>query len=76
MDPDLLGAILLVPYSFIPEDYEECSGKALNRDRHDRLFDLIGTQFGGDGTPEFNLPDLSAPENFTYIITTNGVPPA
>lgn len=43
----------------IPEGWELCDGRALNRTepRYSALFDAIGTFHGGDGAPTFHLPD-------------------
>ena len=43
MDPDLLGSILIVPYLFVPAEYEACNGQTLNVRGHEALFDLLGT---------------------------------
>ena len=77
MDPDLLGAILLVPYYYVPADYDACNGKSLPVKGNERLFGLIGTQFGGEGTKEFALPNIAGSEplqGLTYVITTTEPP--
>ena len=53
-----IGMIKLFPYSFVPRDWMECDGTALNIQQNNALFSLIGTQFGGDGRTTFKLPDL------------------
>ncbi|MNN11094.1 Phage Tail Collar Domain protein [compost metagenome] len=42
------------------------------------LFSLIGNTFGGDGTTNFALPNLTgqAPANLTYMICTEGLYPS
>jgi microcystin-dependent protein len=77
MDPVLLGSLLLIPYDFVPVDFEACDG-ALYPTGYDDLFKLLGTQFGGDGESQFALPDLSEHEplkGLTYIIATRGEMP-
>jgi microcystin-dependent protein len=37
----------------------ECQGQQLDKNTYPDLFALIGTQFGGNGNPNFNLPELS-----------------
>jgi microcystin-dependent protein len=37
----------------------------------------MGNRFGGDGTNNFNLPDLrsTAPANCSYVMAVQGIPP-
>ena len=53
-----LGQILLVPYNFAPAGWAFCQGQTLAIAQNPALFSLIGTQFGGNGTSTFALPDL------------------
>ena len=74
MNPEFLGSLLLLPYDFVPEDWESCEGQ-LYPTGYSSLFELLGTQFGGDGEAQFALPDLTkrAPlEGLTYVIATRG----
>jgi microcystin-dependent protein len=76
--PWLLGSLLLLPYHFTPEDFDECSGQLLPIG-DGKLFELLGTQFGGDGTKQFALPDLRAQEpvkGVKFYIATKGAPPS
>lgn len=48
-------------YDNIPNGWLLCDGSAVSRTTYEKLFDIIGTQFGiGDGSSTFNLPDLRA----------------
>jgi microcystin-dependent protein len=76
--PWLLGEVLLLPYTFTPLDFDRCDGQLVPIGDGD-LFKLLGTQFGGDGTKDFGLPDLKEREplaGLTYYITTKGAPPS
>jgi microcystin-dependent protein len=76
--PWLLGEVLLLPYSFVPLDFDDCNGQLIPLGDGD-LFELLGTQFGGDGTKDFGLPDLTNHEphkGLTYCIATKGAPPS
>jgi microcystin-dependent protein len=54
-----VGEICLWPGDFIPKGWAACDGQLLPvRGGYTSLFSLIGTQFGGDGTTTFALPDL------------------
>lgn len=57
-DP-FIGEIELLPYSFCPEGFLEANGQTLQISQNQALFSLLGTTFGGNGTTNFNLPDLS-----------------
>lgn len=75
--PWLLGELLLLPYDFIPEDFERCAGELIPIG-DGKLFKLLGTQFGGDGTTDFGLPDLRDREpipGLKYRIATQGAQP-
>ena len=46
-------------YDNIPNNWLLCDGAAVSRTTYERLYDIVGTQFGvGDGSSTFNLPDL------------------
>jgi len=57
MDP-YVGQLLLVPYTFAPKGWAFCAGQLLAISSNTALFSLLGTQFGGNGTSTFALPDL------------------
>ncbi|HEY1654675.1 MAG TPA: tail fiber protein [Candidatus Tumulicola sp.] len=76
--PWLLGSLLLLPYEFVPEDFDKCAGQLVPIG-DGTLFKLLGTQFGGDGTTNFGLPDLTDKEplkGLKYCIATKGAPPS
>jgi Phage Tail Collar Domain/Collagen triple helix repeat (20 copies) len=54
------------------------SGQLLSIAQNTALFSLIGTTFGGNGTTNFQLPDLRsvAPNGLTYSICTAGIFPS
>ena len=53
-----LGQITLFPYNFAPVGWAFCQGQLLSISQNAALFALLGTQFGGNGTSTFGLPDL------------------
>jgi microcystin-dependent protein len=53
-----LGSVSLVPYNFEPNGSAFCDGRLLPISQFTALFSLLGTQFGGNGTTNFALPDL------------------
>jgi hypothetical protein len=54
------------------------AGQILNIAQNTALFSLLGTNYGGNGTSTFALPDLRnvAPNGLTYVICVTGVFPA
>jgi microcystin-dependent protein len=53
-------------------------GQLLPISANTALYSLLGTTFGGNGTTNFALPDLTsaAPNGTTYFICTQGVYPS
>jgi microcystin-dependent protein len=58
MSSPFLGQITVYPYSFAPYGWADCSGQLLPISQYTALFSLLGTQYGGNGTSNFALPDL------------------
>jgi microcystin-dependent protein len=58
MSDPFLGQITLFPYNFAPLGWADCQGQLLPISQNTALFSLLGTQFGGNGTSNFALPDL------------------
>jgi microcystin-dependent protein len=57
MEP-FLGQIVLFPDDFAPTGWALCQGQLLPIAQNTALFSLLGTQFGGNGTSNFALPNL------------------
>ncbi len=55
-----LGEIRLFSGNFVPVNWALCDGRLLPIRQNTALFSLLGTQFGGDGTTTFGLPDFRA----------------
>lgn len=56
-DP-FFGEIMLVSFAFAPKGWALCNGQLLPIAQNAALFSLLGTQYGGNGTTNFALPDL------------------
>lgn len=76
-----LGEIRAVSFSFAPRGWALCNGQTVPLAQNQALFSLIGIQFGGNGTTNFNLPDLrgrtsvswgQSPTGSTYTEGENG----
>ena len=57
MDP-FIGELRLFPYNFAPRGWASCNGQLLPIAQYTALFSLLGTNYGGNGTTTFALPDL------------------
>lgn len=57
MEP-YLGEIRVFTLSGIPRGWLPCNGQILPISTNQALFSLLGTQYGGNGTSTFQLPDL------------------
>ena len=53
-----LAEIRLMAFNFAPHGWATCDGQLLPINQNQALFSLLGTQFGGNGTTTFALPDL------------------
>lgn len=53
-----LGQIRLFGGSYAPEGWALCNGASMPIQGNEALFALIGTIYGGNGTTNFNLPNL------------------
>jgi hypothetical protein len=72
-----LGSILLNASVLYSENYLPADGRLLSISTNTALFSLLGTNYGGNGTSTFALPDLrkAAPNNTQYLICVSGVFP-
>ena len=57
MEP-FIGEIRLLPFSFAPKNWALCNGQLLPIQSNTALFSIIGVTYGGNGTTNFQLPNL------------------
>lgn len=60
MSQPYIGQITLFAGNFAPRGYAFCNGQLLAISQNEALFSLIGTTYGGNGTTNFQLPDLQS----------------
>ena len=62
MDP-FVAEIRIFPFNFAPKGWAFCDGQLMAISQNTALFSLLGTNYGGNGTSNFGLPNLqgSAP---------------
>jgi microcystin-dependent protein len=73
----VIGYVTPFAGTFAPQYWMLCQGQQLLVNQYIALYSLIGTYYGGNGSTNFNLPDLqgraivgqgSAPNLSTYVI--------
>ena len=53
-----MGEIKMFAGNYPPANWAFCQGQLLAISEYNALYAILGTQFGGDGRVNFNLPDL------------------
>lgn len=78
MSQHFLGQIMMVGFDFAPRNFALCNGQLLPINQNQALFSLLGTQYGGNGTNNFALPDLRSrtPVGFASSVDGGWQPPA
>jgi hypothetical protein len=75
--PCTLGDVMLTASQAIATNWLPAKGQTLVLNSNSSLFALIGTDYGGNGITNFDLPNLTAaaPDGLTYIVCVSGVFP-
>lgn len=60
MTEPYIGEIQLFAFPFAPEGWAFCNGATLPLQQFSTLFSLIGVQYGGNATSNFQLPNFTA----------------
>ncbi|MCH5715923.1 phage tail protein [Niabella hibiscisoli] len=58
MEDPFIGTLCIFGFNFPPRGWAFCQGQILAIQQNTALFALLGTQYGGNGTTTFALPDL------------------
>ena len=58
MSEPFLGEIRMFAGNFPPKNWALCNGQILPISQNTALFSLLGTNYGGNGTSNFGLPNL------------------
>jgi microcystin-dependent protein len=58
MSDQFLGQISIFGFNFPPSGFAQCNGQILSIQQNQALFALLGTTYGGNGTSNFQLPNL------------------
>jgi microcystin-dependent protein len=61
---EYIGDIKLFAGTYCPQNYMYCNGQAVAIQQNPALFSVLGTQYGGNGSQTFCLPNLNKSNNF------------
>jgi microcystin-dependent protein len=78
MSEFFIGQIMMTGFSFAPRFWALCNGQLLPINQNQALFSLLGTQYGGNGTTNFALPNLQSrtPIGYASSVDPGWQPPA
>ena len=78
MSEFFIGQIMMAGFNFPPRYWALCNGQLLPISQNQALFSLLGTQYGGNGTTNFALPDLRSRTPIGYVssVDPSWQPPA
>jgi microcystin-dependent protein len=73
-----IGEVRIFSFSFAPKFWAKCNGQLLSISSNQALFSLLGTQYGGNGTTTFALPDLQSrvPIGYASSVDPGHQPPS
>lgn len=58
MSDQFVGEIRIFPFNYAPSGWALCDGQLLSISQNTAVFSLLGTNYGGNGTSDFALPNL------------------
>lgn len=75
MSEQFMGEIRFFSFPFAPRNWALCQGQTLAVNQNQALFSLLGTQYGGNGSTTFMLPDLRGrtPISISQALPTGAV---
>ncbi len=78
MSEYFLGQIMMAGFDFPPKGFAFSNGQLLPIAQNQALFSLLGTQYGGNGTTNFALPDLRSrtPVGYASSVDPSWQPPS
>jgi microcystin-dependent protein len=66
MGEPFLAEIRIISFNFAPKGWALCNGQLLPINQNQALFSLLGTNYGGNGTTNFALPNLQGRVPFHF----------
>jgi microcystin-dependent protein len=72
MSEFFIGQVMLTGFGFPPKYFAQCNGQLLAIAQNQALFSLLGTQYGGNGTTNFALPNLQGRTPIGFASSADG----
>jgi microcystin-dependent protein len=69
-----VAEVRLFAFNWCPTGWFQAAGQTLAISQYSALFALLGTSFGGNGTTNFNLPNLSGRAPYGQLYNNQGQP--
>lgn len=78
MSEFFIGQVMMAGFNFAPKFWALANGQLLPINQNQALFSLLGTQYGGNGTTNFALPDLRSrtPVGYASSVDPSWQPPS
>ena len=78
MSEFFIGQVMMAGFNFAPKFWALANGQLLPINQNQALFSLLGTQYGGNGTTNFALPDLRSrtPIGYASSVDPSWQPPS
>ena len=78
MSEFFIGQVMMAGFNFAPKYWALANGQLLPINQNQALFSLLGTQYGGNGTTNFALPDLRSrtPIGYASSVDPSWQPPS
>ena len=76
MSDPFVAEIRIFACDFAPTGWATCDGQLLPISQNTALFSLLGTNYGGDGSSNFALPNLQPYLGLNFIISLFGIFPS
>jgi microcystin-dependent protein len=66
MSDQFVAEIRAFPFNFAPVGWAQCNGQIISISQNTAVFSLLGTNFGGNGVSNFQLPNLQGSFPLAY----------
>ena len=73
MSSPFLGEIRMIAFNYPTKGFAFANGQQLGVQQNQALFSLLGTTYGGNGSTNFNLPNLQGRSALHFGTSTAGV---
>ena len=74
MSNPYVGEVRMFAFAFTPRNWARCIGQTMAIQQNAALYSLLGVQYGGNGSTNFNLPDYRGRTPLGRTTTGTGQP--